>query len=321
MKIVLPLAGKGSRLLPHTEFIPKPLMYLAGQTILDYLMDKLIPLNPSEFVFITGYLQDQIKDHLTLRYPDLSMRFIEQKNPQGLGHAIYQARDAFAKDEDMLVVLGDQIFEIDWAHMIDQQTNCLAVSEVQNPSSFGVVVVNDEGFITEMEEKPEHPKSNLAISGIYYFMSAQSVFSTISYQIAKDIRTKGEIQITDSMKLMLESGESFKTVNITDWNDCGNHEDLLCANQILLKSQSIAPDFDYTVEIIPPVCIDSTAVISNSKIGPFVSVGAGSIIKDSVIINSVISEKSEIINCDLEKSYLGSGIKISDLNDKDQYLV
>ncbi|MGL5956076.1 MAG: nucleotidyltransferase family protein, partial [Brevinema sp.] len=194
MKIVLPLAGKGTRLLPHTKDTPKPLMFVAGQSILDHLMDKLIPLNPSEFVFITGYLKEQIEDHLTQKYPNTPMCFIEQKDPQGLGHAIYQARDAFAKDEDLLVVLGDQTFTIDWEKMLENSYNRISVVEVNNPSSFGIVTVDDCGFVSDMEEKPEHPKSNLAISGTYYFPSAQSLFSAIAHQIAKNIRTRGEIQ-------------------------------------------------------------------------------------------------------------------------------
>ncbi|MGL4676689.1 MAG: sugar phosphate nucleotidyltransferase [Brevinema sp.] len=321
MKIVLPLAGKGTRLLPHTKDIPKPLMFVAGQSILDYLIEKLIPLNPSEFVFITGYLKEQIEGHLKQKYPNLPMQFIEQENPQGLGHAIYQARDAFSKDEDLLVILGDQTFTINWENMLENSHNRIAVAEVNNPSSFGIVNIDDHGFVTYMEEKPEHPKSNLAITGTYYFPSAQSVFSALAYQITKNIRTRGEIQITDSMRIMMELGEKFETIQISDWNDCGNHADLLKANKTLLQQNpSQFPYFDDSVIIHQPVWIHPSSIVTNSTIGPNTTIAESTQISNSQISNTIINSDCTLENCNFQDSYLGKNISLKNHQGSQEYL-
>lgn len=319
MKIVLPLAGKGTRLLPHTEITPKPLMFLAGKTILDYLLEDLIPLQPTEFVFITGYLKDQIETHIRKNYANLPARFIEQHNPQGLGHAVYQARDAFAKDEDMLVVLGDQTFTIDWKKMLSPDSNRISIMNVENPSSFGVVLTDSEGFVLEMEEKPKFPKSNTIITGTYYFQSAQEVFAALAHQITHNIRTRNEIQITDTMKLMMEQGSAFNTLKITDWNDCGNHEDLIQANKTLLKKNGshILRSYPASVRIFEPVWIDESAILENVSIGPNASIGAGCSLKDSIISDTIVSRNVRIEDCQLSECYITQNI--SGVADKDLY--
>lgn len=321
MKIVLPLAGQGTRLLPHTETMPKPLLFIAGKSIIDHLMSELISLNPSEFVFITGYLKEQLETHLRENFPNIPMKFIEQTDPQGLGHAIYQARDAFNKDEDMLVILGDQTFTIDWAKMLNNDYNRLSIIKVKNPSSFGIVNIDAQGFVTNMEEKPMHPKSNLAISGTYYFPSAQAVFAALAYQISHDIRTKGEIQMTDAMQIMLQQGEKFQTLEINDWNDCGNHKDLLHANRTLLKKYTQNPDFDDSVRIHPPIWVADQVEITNSVLGPNVTIAKGAKIHDSTISNSVINKNVSLNHCDLQDSYIGQDCQLENLFAKDQYLI
>ena len=322
MKIVLPLAGKGTRLLPHTANTPKPLMFVAGQSILDHLMDELIDLNPTEFVFITGYLKEELETHLKNKYPNVPMRFLEQKDPQGLGHAIYQARDAFAKDEDMLVILGDQTFTIDWKKMLQNSHNRISVVAVEDPTQFGIVTVDDRGFVSDMEEKPAEPKSNLAISGTYYFPSAQSVFSAIAHQIAQDIRTKGEIQITDSMRIMMDLGEQFEAVLIKDWNDCGNHKDLLKANKTLLQQKKVVtPSFDKSVIIHEPVWIHPSVKITNATIGPNVSIAENVLIDDTTLVNTIVDINTTIKKSRLSDSYLGRNMTIENLSSSEEYLV
>ncbi|MDK2818837.1 MAG: NTP transferase domain-containing protein [Spirochaetota bacterium] len=322
MKIVLPLAGKGTRLLPHTTIVPKPLMFVAGQSILDHLMEELIALNPTEFVFVTGYMKEELETHLKNKYPNIAMKFLEQKDPQGLGHAIYQARDAFAKDEDMLVVLGDQTFTIDWTKMLQSSHNRISVVTVEDPSQFGIVSLDDRGFVTDMEEKPVNPKSNLAISGTYYFPSAQSVFSAIAYQIAQDIRTKGEIQITDSMRIMMDLGEQFEGLLIKDWNDCGNHKDLLAANKTLLqKNNTTSTTFDKSVIIYEPVWIHPSVKITNATIGPNVSLAENVIIDDSTLVNTIVDINTRIKNSRIIDSYLGRNMNIEKFSSSDEYLI
>lgn len=316
MKIVIPIAGKGTRLLPNTKFVPKPLIFLAGKSILDHIMDELIPLNPSEFVFITGYLKDDVEKYLTTRYPTISMRFLEQKDPQGLGHAIYQARDAFSKDEDMLVILGDQTFTIDWKKLLKNSCNRITVVPVSDPSSFGIVTLDKDGIVCDMVEKPENPQSNLAISGTYYFPSAQTVFSAIAHQISQDIRTKGEIQITDSMRIMMGLGEHFEVLEIQDWNDCGNHTDLLKANEMLLTTKGSQKGiYESDVTIIDPVWIHPTVKLSNVTIGPNVSLAENIEIKDSQLANTIVDRDTTIQDCKLKDSYIGRNLS---LNNKEE---
>lgn len=306
MKIVLPLAGKGTRLLPHTKKTPKPLMEIAGKSLLAYLMDELIPLKPSEFIFVVGYLKEQIKAFVQENYPSLAVRFVEQNNPQGLGHAVYQAKASFSKDEDMLVVLGDQTFTIDWGKMLAQGCNRISTFTVSDPSSFGVVLADEKGIVLEMEEKPSQPKSNTIISGTYYFQSAFKVFDMLEHQIKEDIRTRGEIQITDTMKLMMENGEKFAVLPIADWNDCGNHADLIRANGVLITKNKLSEP--QNTDTKPPVYLDKKALKENSILGPNTSIGANACIKNSTVSNSVISAGITVENCTLEGCYITEDI-------------
>ncbi|MGL5722122.1 MAG: sugar phosphate nucleotidyltransferase [Brevinema sp.] len=292
MKVVLPLAGKGTRLLPHTLKTPKPLMEVAGKSILAHLMDELITLNPSEFVFIVGYLKEQIVDFIKTNYPKIPVRFVEQVNPQGLGHAILCAQPAFTSDEPMLVILGDQTFTIPWDKMLEPSSNRISTFAVEDASSFGVVLADASGRILEMEEKPAKPKSNTIISGTYFFPSAQKVFQTLEKQVAKDIRTRGEIQITDTMRLMMEEQIPFMALPIKDWNDCGNHADLIRANEVLIAKQQ------------KKTLIDPSALVENSQLGANVSVGAKAVVKNCVLSNTVVCAGVQLENCTLEDCYI-----------------
>lgn len=311
MKIVLPLAGKGTRLLPHTQKTPKPLMEIAGKSILAHLMDELIPLNPDEFVFIVGYLKEQIESFIKTQYPNVPVRFIEQSNPQGLGHAIYQAKASFTKDEPMLVILGDQTFTINWKKMLSPGQNRISIYTVPDASSFGVVLTDDRGKVLEMEEKPTKPKANTIISGTYYFESAYAVFSTLKHQISDDIRTRGEIQITDTMRLMMKDGADFYTLPISDWNDCGNHADLIQANGVLIEKKGLSAHKNQNLN--PPVYISPSASCENSVLGPNVSIGDGVIVRNCSLHNTVVTAGVRLENCRLENCYITESITGRDI--------
>ncbi|MGL5255092.1 MAG: sugar phosphate nucleotidyltransferase [Brevinema sp.] len=296
MKIVLPLAGKGTRLHPHTLKTPKPLMEVAGKSILAHLMDELITLNPSEFVFVVGYLQDQIRAFIKEHYPNIPVRFVEQIDPKGLGHAILCAQPAFTNDEPMLVILGDQTFTIPWDKMLEPTSNRISTFKVEDPSSFGVVLTNAEGRVIDMEEKPAKPKSDMIISGTYFFLSAHQVFQTLEKQVSQNICTRGEIQITDTMRLMMDEGNSFMSLPIDDWNDCGNHEDLIKANEVLLSKQQTK------------TLIDPTAIVENCVIGSNVSIGANVVVKNCTLSNTVVCKGTHLENCVINESYITENI-------------
>lgn len=320
MKIVLPVAGKGTRLLPHSKETPKPLFMLVGKTILDYLMDDLIKLNPSEFVFITGYLADQIELYLKTNYVGFPIRCIRQDEQLGLGHAVYCAKEAFSEDEDMLVVLGDQVFEMDWDQLLGSGHNGISLVQVEDPTRFGIVSRDEAGFVVDMEEKPTHPKTNLAISGTYYFCSSQEVFETIECQMNSNLKTHNEIQITDTMKMMIKEGKKFYSFLITEWNDCGNHKDLLLANEGLLNRVKCYHRKYVGSTIVDPVWISDDAELYNSHIGPKVSIGKAVHLENVSIENTVICDNTTIKNAIIKDSYIGANLQLENLHGSKFYL-
>ena len=304
MKIIMPVAGKGSRLRPHTHSIPKALIRVAGEPIINHIIAQLSEIeNISEVIFIIGHLGNQIKEYVQYKHR-FPMRFVKQKEYKGLGHAVYQAHRYFEKDEDVLVLLGDIIFHADVENAVRQKINMLGVMEVEDPRKFGIVNIDEEDNVTDMLEKPEHPTSNLAIAGIYYFKSSDKLFQAIEQIIKENITTKNEYQLTDAMKYMLESGERFKIFKADEWYDCGDKESLLETNKIVLeklKLNYVIPDSI----IVPPVFIGKNVIIQNSIIGPNVSISHNSKINNSIVKNSILGKSSTLENAIIEHSFIG----------------
>jgi len=304
MKIIMPVAGKGSRLRPHTHSIPKALIRVAGEPIINHILAQLSEIeNISEVIFIIGHLGNQIKDYVQYKHT-FPMRFVKQKEYKGLGHAVYQAQRYFERDEDVLVLLGDIIFHADIENAIGQKTNILGVMEVEDPRKFGIVNVDKENSVTDMLEKPDNPTSNLAIAGIYYFKSSDKLFHAIDQIIKENITTKNEYQLTDAMKYMLESGEKFRIFKVDEWYDCGDKESLLETNQIVLEKLKL----DYAIPgsiIIPPVFIGENVNIQNSVVGPNVSISHDSKVNNSIVKNSILGKGSTLENALIEHSFIG----------------
>lgn len=303
LKIVIPVAGVGTRLRPHTYDMPKPLIPVAGRPMLAHVLDPLLDLNPAEVAFVVGHLGDQIVDYVKNNY-SFKAAFIEQKDLLGLGFAINIALKELS-DGPLLIVLGDTIARTDFRAFIEAGENVVGVKEVDDPRRFGIAVVDGDRVI-DFEEKPDHPRSDLAIIGLYYFADSTILRDYLSRLVVSGKTTKGEVQLTDALKLMVTDGSDFRYSVVDEWLDCGKKETVLSTNRALLEYEGDSPEVDGSV-IIPPVRIDSTARVEKSIIGPYVSISGGARVSGSIISNSIVFPGAEIFAAVLEDSLIGVG--------------
>lgn len=307
MHVIIPVAGRGTRLRPHTHTKPKPLVTVAGKPVLGHVLDTLGNLRPEEITFIVGYLGEQIEEYVEQHY-DFAARYVEQKELKGQAHAIRLARDYV--DGPVLIIFVDTIADadIDMLPELDADGAVFA-KEVENPQRFGVVTLDESGYITRFVEKPDEPVSNLAVIGIYYLSDSALLFECIEELIERDIQTKGEYYIADALQLMVERGSRLVAPTVGIWEDCGTPEAIIEANRYLLEQNSKpAGEIHFESEnvvTISPVHIDPTAEISNSVIGPYASVAAGCRIEDSIIRDSIIDAGSIIVDTMLDQSLIG----------------
>ncbi len=315
LKVIIPVAGKGTRLRPHTLLIPKALINVGEKKIIDYIMDIAIPLAPEEIIFVIGYLGDVIKDYIKSSYPKVNASFIVQEKPQGLGHAISVASQRIEENDSLLILLGDLIFFANINKAIKETPvgeHTISVMSVYDPHRYGVVVLDKKGkYVEKLIEKPSNPISNLAISGIYYFSVAKPLLESLNYIISNNIKTKGEYQLTDAMMEMIKRGEKISVFQVDEIYDCGSKEKLIEANnklldkffkEMIIKSPTI--NIKNSV-IIPPVYINPNAYVERSVIGPYVSIHEGANIRNSVIRESIIEEGAYVDGMIMEKSLIG----------------
>jgi glucose-1-phosphate thymidylyltransferase len=234
---VIPAAGVGTRLRPHTHSMPKVLLHVAGKPMIAHILDDLPALGIREAVLIVGYLGELVQQYVQRAYPELKVHFVEQPERLGLGHAVALAAP-YAADRPVLVILGDTIFEADLKSVMSSRVNRIGVKAVEDPRRFGIVELDGNGRVTRMVEKPEDPTTNLAITGIYYFADAAPLFSALQEIMQQDIRTKGEFQLTDAMQKMIEHGAEFTTFSVEGWYDCGKTETLLETNRVAAVPRS-----------------------------------------------------------------------------------
>jgi glucose-1-phosphate thymidylyltransferase len=316
MKVIIPVAGAGTRLRPHTNTQPKPLIPVAGKPIISHLIDNLQNAGIQDFVFVIGYMGDKIKDYLQDNYQGkIRMEFVLQEHREGLGHAVWTARDCFAKEENVLIVVGDIIFEADMKTILENPCSVIGIRKVEDPREFGVVEINEDNQnVRKMIEKPRMPKSDNAIIGIYKINQITQLLDILDFNIQNNIRTLGEIQLTDALDGMIEKGTKFKTFHVNTWFDCGKKEVLLETNAMLLEKQPYneIPVFDNTI-FIHPVNIGKDCLISNSIIGPHVTIGSGSRIDNSIIKNSIIGTFTDLDEVVLHQSIIGSDTSVKGL--------
>lgn len=300
MKVIIPVAGEGTRLRPHTITKPKPILPIAGATILDFIMQEILTLdNVEEVIFIVGYLKENIIDYISNKYKNIKTSFIVQEEYRGLAHAVSLARDHIEDNDNLLIILGDTIFKLDLLSVVRKNENSLGVCEVKDPSRFGVAILDNNGIITKLIEKPKEPISNLALTGLYNIVNSKELFDAIDYIIKNDIKTKNEYQITDALEHMIENGAIFKTFKLDGWYDCGEKNTMLETNRTIIKHEILSKGIKDSA-IIPPVFIDKDVKIENSVIGPYVHIGNNSVIKNSVLKNCIIFEDANISDALME---------------------
>ncbi|MFQ5594929.1 MAG: sugar phosphate nucleotidyltransferase [Anaerolineae bacterium] len=305
MKVIIPVAGRGTRLRPHTHTRPKPLVTVAGKPVLGHVLDTLGNLRPDEIIFIVGYLGEQIEEYVDNNY-DFAARYVEQKELKGQAHAIGLVKEHV--DGPILIIFVDTIADADLETLAGLDADgAIFVKEVEDPRRFGVVSLDANGYITRFVEKPDRPVSNLAVIGIYYLKDSGLMFECIDELLERDIQTKGEYYLADALQLMVDRGSRLIAPTVDIWEDCGTPEAVLQTNRYLLKNeQTDDVRFESTNAVtIPPVYIHPTAQIKNSVIGPYTTVAAGCRIEDSVIRDSIIDEGSIIVDTMLDQSLIG----------------
>lgn len=295
MKIVLPVAGNGLRLRPYTENVPKCLLPVAGKTILDWIVEDSLSLKPAETIFITGYKAEAVDSFLEKRPAWGKTRAVVQSNPQGLGEAVSLALPYVDDDEPVLIILGDTLFEADLSILHNVDENILYTYKVEDPRRFGVAVTDSTGRITRLVEKPQEFVSDEAIVGIYYIKDTKVLKQSLKYLMDNNIRTKNEFQLTDALQMMLEKGCHFRTAPVQKWLDCGLAETLLETNAHVLKRIDNSASVNLPgVKVIAPCYIGKGAKITNSTIGPNVSVGDDCVIENSTISNAVLWDSVKV---------------------------
>lgn len=312
MKAIIPVAGAGTKLRPHTYTQPKALIPLAGKTILSIIVDQLREAGINEFVFIIGYLGEKIQDYVREKYPDLQTYFVQQSDRHGIGHAILLTKELVANDE-LFIVLGDTICEYDVPSMLGIPESVLGVKRVDDPRDFGVAEIGDDGHITRVVEKPQIPKSNMALVGIYKIRESALLFSCLENNIRNQVMSRGEFSITDAIECMIQQGARFTAFKVQNWFDCGKKDTLLDSNATLLKKFGgvISPEhnFENTI-IIPPVSVARGCDIRNSIVGPNVTIGEKTNINYSIIKNSIIGSFADLYDIVLTHSLIGSDTEV-----------
>jgi glucose-1-phosphate thymidylyltransferase len=313
MKIVIPMAGYGTRLRPHTWSKPKPLVTVAGKPVLGHVLDMFAAL-PSidEVVFIVGYLGTQVQDFVARAYPALKARYVEQTEMLGQSHAVWLAREGLRGP--MLLVFVDTLIEADLSGLATEKADALAwVKAVPDPRRFGVAETGSDGMVRRLVEKPKDLSNNLAVVGFYYLREAERLVAAIATQMEQKQTLHGEYFIADAFNILLQQGLKMRVRPVEVWHDCGKPEALLETNRYLLehgRDNSAAVAQRPGVVVVPPVYVDPTATITEAVIGPHVSIGAECEVRRSIVQNSIIDGGSQILDTALSASLIGRDARV-----------
>ncbi len=318
MRVVLPVAGIGTRLRPLTDHVPKVLLPVAGEPVLGHILRSLQAARPTDVRLVVGYRADQVRDYVAGRF-DLPFSFVHQAEQRGLGHAVLMALEAAHDDEPLLVLLGDTIFDVDYAALAARDADVLGVRRVEDPRRFGIAAVSG-GRIVRLVEKPQEPVGDLALVGIYRVRRSGALRLALADLMARDITTRGEYQLTDALQLMLEGGTRFEPFEVEGWFDCGTPEILLETNRALLTRQAAAAaragdgvpasPAGWAAGLIPPVHIGPRAEIRESLLGPYAAIGEGSRITRAIVRDSIVGRDAVIEDAILDGAIVGDGARV-----------
>ncbi|HEX7123263.1 MAG TPA: sugar phosphate nucleotidyltransferase [Gemmatimonadaceae bacterium] len=304
MKVIIPLAGKGTRLRPHTHVTPKPMLKVAGKPVMAYIMEDLERLGTVEqVIFITGHLKERVEEYAREAFK-IPAVFIEQIVQDGTAGAVSLARDYV--DQPVLIIFVDTIFDADLS-IIDKSDadGIIWVKEVEDYQRFGVVVTDDQGYMTRIVEKPKEPISKKANIGLYYVRNWKLLYEGIDH-VLRQPKNMGEYFLTDAFQYMIDKGARLQVVDVAGWYDAGKLETLLETNRVMLeKGRARVPAGIDPAQIVDPVYIENGVKIANSRVGPNVSIGAGTVIERSVLRDTIIGEKSRIVGSTLSDSLIG----------------
>ena len=305
MKVIIPLAGKGTRLRPHTHITPKPMLKIAGKPVIDYVMEDLQRLgNVEQVIYITGHLKDKVEEYARKKYPFPSV-FIEQKVQDGTAGAVHLAQPHV--DQPVFIIFVDTIFDADLSVVNRTDADGIIwVKTVEDYQRFGVVVSDDAGNMTKIVEKPSTPVSKRANIGLYYIKNWKLLYEGIDH-VLKQPKNKGEYYLTDAFQYMIEKGAKIKVVDVEGWYDAGEQGTLLETNRTMLeRGRAKAPSsIPAGVKIVEPVYIEDGVKLSASTIGPNVSIGAGSTVEKSELRDTIVGTGATVSNSKLALSMVG----------------
>src|SRR5687767_6123163 len=310
MKVIIPLAGKGTRLRPHTHRTPKPMMKVAGKPVMSYVLDELKKLgNVEQVIYITGHLKEKVEEYARAEM-DVPSVSIEQKIQDGTAGAIALARDYV--DQPVLIIFVDTIFDADLSKVKSVDADGIIwVKEVEDYQRFGVVVTDKEGNMTKIVEKPKTPISKRANIGLYYIRNWKLLFEGIDHTL-KQPKNQGEYFLTDAFQYMIDKGAKIQVIDVDGWYDAGKIDTLLDTNRVMLeKGRARVPAGIDRSQIIDPVYIEDGVKIANSKVGPNVSLGAGSIVEHATLRDTIAGAGCRIVRSTLRNSLIGDEVFVA----------
>lgn len=314
MRIIIPMAGYGTRLRPHTWSKPKPLVSVAGKTVLGHVLDGIATVpGVEEVVFIVGYLGQQVEEYVGQNYPELKARYVEQAEMLGQSHAVWLAREYLAGP--LLILYVDTLIETDYSFLKTEAADAVAwVKPVPDPRRFGVAELRPDRTVSRLIEKPEDMANNLVVVGCYYFRDGAPLLRAIEAQMASGQRLKGEYFLADAINNLLSAGLRMRVQPVEVWQDCGKPDALLETNRYLLdtgRDNTEEAGKRQGIVVVPPVYIDPTAQVSESVVGPHVSIGAGCEVRRSLVRDSIIDDGSQILDTALSASLIGREARVT----------
>ncbi|MBX3173505.1 MAG: NTP transferase domain-containing protein [Gemmatimonadaceae bacterium] len=308
MKVIIPLAGKGTRLRPHTHTVPKPMLKVAGKPVMDYVMDDVAKLgNVEQVVYITGHLKEKVEAHAKSAYKFPGV-FVEQKVQDGTAGALELARPY--ADQPVLIIFVDTIFDADLSVInTSDDDGIIWTKEVEDYQRFGVVVTDANGHMTKIVEKPSTPISKRANIGLYYIKNWKLLYDGIAHTL-KQPANKGEWYLTEAFQYMIDHGAKIRVIDVEGWYDAGKLDTLLDTNRVMLeKGRASKPSSGLTnVEIREPVRIEDGAVVKDSIVGPNVVIGAGTTVSNCTMRDTIVGNGSSLSACTLHDSMVGESV-------------
>ncbi|MEW5918122.1 MAG: sugar phosphate nucleotidyltransferase [Gemmatimonadota bacterium] len=306
MKVIIPLAGKGTRLRPHTHITPKPMLKVAGKPVMAYILDDLKALGiVTQIIYITGHLKEKVEEYVRREY-DFPSVFVEQKVQDGTAGAVKLAQPYV--DEPVLIIFVDTIFDADLNVVTTTDADGIIwTKEVEDYQRFGVVVTDADGNMTKIVEKPKTPISKRANIGLYYIKNWKLLYEGIDH-VLKQPKNQGEYFLTDAFQYMIEKGARIKVIDVEGWYDAGKIDTLLETNRVMIArraAQGVKHAYGPDARITPPVHIAENVSIKDSSVGPNVTIGAGSVISGSTLRDTIIGEGSTITRSTLKNSLIG----------------